>query len=241
MLLQALPNYDPAIAEEFGYAVNQGASFLGVPLMESQNFLHLLIRFAFNLLISLIVVGCFYYRKKGRRDYMFTFVLFSSAMFLLIFLMENVKLQIGFTLGLFAIFGMIRYRTETVPVREMTYLFIIIALSVINGLSTTISYAELLFANAMVLLLIWICETIRSRRKTATRLVNYDRIALITPERRDELIADLQKRLGAKVEEVEIGHVDFLKDSAMIKVTYLLEKGENETIGNVTRVKDYVE
>lgn len=240
-LLQALPDFDPSIAEEFGYAVHQGASLLGVPLMDTSGFLHLLLRFAFNLLVSFIIVKGFYYRKSGRKDYFLTFMLFSSAMFILIFLMENVKLQIGFTLGLFAIFGMIRYRTETVPVREMTYLFVIIAISVINGLSTTISYAELLLANALIIGLIWLCESSRSLMHTSTKLVLYDRIDLITEDKREELVADLEKRLGFKIDNVEVGHVDFLKDSAFVKVYYRLPKGEGNTIDSLTKAKDYVE
>ena len=240
ILQSALPDFDPSIAEEFGYQVSQGASFLGVPLMETQSLLHLLMRFAFNLLVSWVIVHFFYYRKSRRRDYYFTFMLFSSAMFLLLFLMENVKLQIGFTLGLFAIFGMIRYRTETVPIREMTYLFIIIALSVINGIALNVSYAELVLANLLIIGLIWITERARFIGQTSTKLVLYDRIELIVPERRAELIADLEKRLGFKVEDVEIGHVDFLKDAAYIKVSYKLEPGRTNTIDTLTKAKDYV-
>ena len=103
MLLQ-LPEFDPSIAEEFGYDAVQGASFLGVQLFDSQNLLHLFLRFGFNLLASWIIVQFLYYRKGGRKDYYLTFMMFASAMFLLIFLMESVKLQIGLTLGLFAIF-----------------------------------------------------------------------------------------------------------------------------------------
>lgn len=237
MLLQTLPDFDPTIAEEFGYAVTQGPSFLGVPLFESQNLMHLLIRFAFNLLVSWIVVRCFYYRRGGRRDFFFTFMLFSSAMFMLLFLMENVKLQIGFTLGLFAIFGMIRYRTETVPIREMTYLFVIIALSVVNGIGLNVSYAELVLANALIIGLIWVCESAKALNSTATKIVQYDRIELIVPQRREELTADLEKRLGLKIVDLEIGHVDFLKDSAYIKVTYRTTPGERHTIENITKVK----
>ena len=119
MILQ-MPDFDPTIAEEFGYAVTNGTTFLGVPLMETTNLLNLLLRFAFNLLVSWVIVKLLYYRKSGRKEYCLTFLAFSTAMFLLIFLLESVKLQIGLTLGLFAIFGVIRYRTETVPVREMT-------------------------------------------------------------------------------------------------------------------------
>ena len=236
-----LPDFDPAIAEEFGYQIASGPSFLGVPLMETQSLMHLLIRFAFNLLVSWVIVHFLYYRKSRRRDFYFTFLLFSSAMFLLIFLMESVKVQIGLALGLFAIFGVIRYRTETVPIREMTYLFIIIALSVINGLSLDISYMELVVANLLIVGLIWFVESSRWIKHTSTKLVQYDRIELIKPSCRQELKEDLEQRLGFPVERVEIGHVDFLKDSAFIKVYYTPQDGEASTIENVTKAKDYVE
>lgn len=238
MIPLQLPDFDPTIAEEFGYQAVAGNSFLGVPLFESQNMLHLLIRFAFNLLVSWITVHFFYYRKSRRRDYYLTFMIFSSAMFLLVFLMESVKLQIGLTLGLFAIFGMIRYRTETVPVREMTYLFVIIAMSVINGLALNISYAELALANLLMIALIWVLEKARFKNRS-TKVVQYDRIELIVPSRREELVADLERRLGVKVDKVEVGHVDFLKDSAFIKVHYTLDDGDVNTIDTLTKVRDY--
>ena len=234
LLQSGLADFDPSIAEEFGYAVTAGPSFLGVPLLEGMSLLHLIIRFAFNLIVSLVIVRGFYFRRGGSGRYVFTFMAFSSAMFLLLFLMESVKLQIGFTIGLFAIFGMIRYRTETIPVREMTYLFIIIALSVINGISIEVSYAELVLANLLIIGLIWVCESARGLRRTSTKTVQYDKIALIVPEKREELIADLSSRLGLKITAVEIGQVDFLKDSAIVKVTY--ETDEQHTIENVRKL-----
>lgn len=236
-LQTSFPDFDPSIAEEFGYEVTQGATFLGVPLMDSQNLLHLLIRFAFNLLVSWVLVRQLYYKKSGSREYLLTFMLFASAMFLLIFLMESVKLQIGLTLGLFAIFGVIRYRTETVPIREMTYLFVIITIAVINGLALNISYAELLLANILILGLTWACEYLGGKKRTTSKVVLYDRIELVTPERREELIADLEARLGLSITDVEVGHVDFLRDAAYIKVTYVLGKGETSTIGSMTKYR----
>lgn len=241
MILQ-LPDYDPSIAEEFGYEVASGASFLGVPLFESTSLLALLLRFGFNLLVSWIIVYLLYRRKGGRTEYSLTFMAFASAMFLLIFLMDSVKLQIGMMLGLFAIFGVIRYRTETVPVREMTYLFVIIAVAVINGLALNISYAELFIANILIIGLIAILESriVRRRRKELTcKIVLYDRIENIVPERRGELVADLEKRLGIKVENLEIGHVDMLKDAAFIKVYYYLAPGETNGINRITRERDF--
>jgi hypothetical protein len=163
-------------------------------------------------------------------------------MFLLIFLMDSVKLQIGLTLGLFAIFGVIRYRTETVPVREMTYLFIIITVAVINGLALNISYAELALANLLLIALLTLLETVPGHRRSktlTTRIVLYDKIENIVPERAEELKADLSARLGLEIESVEVGHVDFLKDAAWLKVSYYLKRGESNTIGHITRERDF--
>lgn len=234
-LLQALPEFDPSIAEEFGAGMTANV-FLGTPLFEAQPLLNLLIRFTFNLLVGWIIVHFLYYRKNGRKDYYSTFLLFSSTMFLLIFLMENVKLQIGFTLGLFAIFGMIRYRTETVPIREMTYLFVIIGMSVINGLALNISIAEIVVANLLIIFMICGAEFIGGKRRRATKLIQYDRIDLIVPEKRQELLEDISKRIGIVPEDVEIGNIDFLRDSAFIKVYYNLAKGESNSIDTIIKM-----
>ena len=214
------------------------------------------IRFAVNLLVCWILVHFFYYRKSRRRDYYFTFMVFSSAMLTLLYIMGNVEVGVGLTLGLFAIFGVIRYRTETVPIREMTYLFVIIALAAVNGLAPLYQIADLASAphyvlswgnvgvmalvNAIIVLLIWVLESESLVKHTTTKLVLYDRIELIVPEKRSELIEDLEKRLGVKVDNVEIGHVDFLKDAAFIKVFYRLGKGEANSVNTITRAKDYV-
>lgn len=243
-MMQQMPDFDPSIAEEFGYEVTNGTTFLGVPLLEATNLYHLLLRFAFNLLVSWVIVYLIYRRRNGRKEYCLTFMSFASAMFLLIFLMESVKLQIGLTLGLFAIFGVIRYRTETVPVREMTYLFVIITVAVINGLALNISYAELVIANMLLMGLLYVMERLLWRRgkgRLTTKIVLYDRIENIVPERRAELLADLEKRLGLKVEFLEIGHVDFLRDAAWLKVTYMLPCGESNTINTIVREKDFNE
>ena len=237
-------DFDPQIAAENGYSIEmteegdykitQGAA----GILEAV--LNLVKIFFFNLLVSFLIIQFFYYPKSRRMDYYFTFMMFSSAMCLLLFLMNNLSLEIGFTLGLFAIFGMIRYRTETVPVREMTYLFIIIAVSVINGIGADVPFLELVAANVLINLLIWLLE---SRgvfvRRTSVKLIIYDRVDLILPERRDELVEDLRKRTGLDIRDIEIGQVDFLKDTAWIKVTYELPAGQVNTIDKLTRTKDF--
>ena len=237
-------DFDPQIAAENGYSIEmteegdykitQGAA----GILEAV--LNLVKIFFFNLLVSFLIIQFFYYPKSRRMDYYFTFMMFSSAMCLLLFLMNNLSLEIGFTLGLFAIFGMIRYRTETVPVREMTYLFIIIAVSVINGIGADVPFLELVAASVLIILLIWLLE---SRgvfvRRTSVKLIIYDRVDLILPERRDELVEDLRKRTGLDIRDIEIGQVDFLKDTAWIKVTYELPAGQVNTIDKLTRTKDF--
>ena len=228
-----MPEFDPTIAEEFGYSIAETQTFLGVPIFEADNIYNLLIRFAFNLLAGWILIHFAYFKRSHRRDYYLTFMLFSTTMFLLIFLMENVKLQIGFTLGLFAIFGMIRYRTETVPIREMTYLFVIIGLSVINGLAMTVSYAEIFLTNALLIGLCFFLEWLIGRKQLAEKLILYEKIDLIVPERRQEMIADLEQRTGIKnIVKVEIGHIDLLRDATFVKVFYKAPKDEVDTIGN---------
>ena len=224
----------------------------------AQSLTELAIRFFLNLAVCWVIVGLFYYRKSRRRDYYFTFMVFSTAMLMLLYIMGNVEVGVGLTLGLFAIFGVIRYRTETVPIREMTYLFVIIALAAMNGLAplyrvvgalsdtphSALNTGALLvtvISNLLVIGLIWFLESDKVTKHTSTKLVLYDRIELIVPERREELVADLEKRLGLKIDNVEIGHVDFLKDAAFIKVFYTLGHDETGSIDQLTRAKDYVE
>lgn len=223
----------------------------------AQSLTELAIRFFVNLAVCWILVQFFYYRKSRRRDYYFTFMVFSTAMLMLLYIMGNVEVGVGLTLGLFAIFGVIRYRTETVPIREMTYLFVIIALAAVNGLapvyklvgatSANPHYALsggtvgiMILSNLLVIALVWVLESGKMLKHTSTKLVLYDRIELIVPERREELLADLEKRLGIKPEGVEVGHVDFLKDSAFIKVYYTLEDGNSGSIDSLTKAKDFV-
>ena len=133
-------------------------AFMETPLIDAAGFMELILRFVLNMVVVVAIIRFFYYPKSRRRDYFFTFTLISISIFLMIFLLGSVKLKIGFALGLFAIFGIIRYRTESMPVREMTYLFVIIAISVINALSVQLSYAELTATNLLFILCIWLCE-----------------------------------------------------------------------------------
>ena len=224
------PDFDPAIAAEFQAPLQSVATFLGVPIFDGSSILNILIRFLFNFLVAWILVHFLYYKKSKRMDYYVTFMLFSSTMFLLLCMLDNVKLQIGFALGLFAIFGMIRYRTETIPIREMTYLFVLIGLSVINGLAMSVSWSDLVLVNILLLAVAAFFENWRGLAHRSQKIVLYEKIENITPDKHDILKADLEKRLGRPIESFEIGHVDFLRDVAYIKVYYMLKKGETNTI-----------
>lgn len=240
MLNLQMQTFDPDIAREFSSS-NEYSIFdiFGVPLFESGSFYLLLFRFFFNLLVCWIIIQFFYYKKSQRRDYYFTFMLFSVTIFLLIFLLDNVKMQIGFALGLFAIFGMIRYRTETIRIREMTYLFIIIGISVINGLAMTVSYAELFLTNFLFIAVTWILESNRLLKHTANKIILYEKIELIKEDKRKELIEDLENRTGLKIKKVEVGHIDFLRDVAYINVYYDPKNDTINTIDTVTKLKDF--
>ncbi|MBO7247599.1 MAG: DUF4956 domain-containing protein [Bacteroidaceae bacterium] len=195
----------------------------------------MLIRLGLNILTVAIIVHAFYYPKAKRRDYYFTFTLIGISIFMLIYLMGGVKLKIGFALGLFAIFGIIKYRTEQVPIREMTYLFVIIAVSAINGLATSVSYFELILTNSIFLIALCVCENTTWMKHVPSKLVTYDNVKLINPEKENELKEDLEKRLGLKIIRIEVGNVDFLKDSAILKIYYEPVMDEFGTIDNVIK------
>lgn len=229
-------DFDPQIAQEFVQNLaEKGPSFMGVSVFDVNILIMLLIRFAANLLICWIIIQFFYYRKSKRKDYYFTFMLFSVTIFLLLFILQNLSMEFGFALGLFCIFGMIRYRTETVQIREMTYLFVIIGISAVNGLSMDVDYTTLLVANLLFLLVIWILESNKFVKHTSTKIVLYEKIALIKPDRYNDLMADVKDRTGLDVQKIEVGHIDFLRDVAYLKVYYKADSDQINTIDNVTR------
>lgn len=201
----------------------------GIALIDAPSFAELLIRFAFNFLMIFIISRFLYYPATKRRDFLFTYILISTIVFLLCFLLGNVKIQVGFALGLFAIFGIIRYRTELMPIKEMTYLFLVIGVSVINALSNKkVSYAELLFTNFAILMVAFFLEKVWMIKHESRKRVKYDNIALVKPECYDELKADLEKRTGLKIERFEVGDINYLTDSTWIQIYYYeKDNGEN--------------
>jgi hypothetical protein len=204
----------------------------GIKLMNESNFYELLIRFSFNTVVTLIIVRYLYYSITKRKDYLFTYILISIIVFFLCFLLGNVKLQLAFALGLFAIFGIIRYRTIVVPIKEMTYLFIVIGISVINALANKkISYIELIFTNLAVIAATFLLEKIWLLRHESSKMIVYEKIENIKPENYDILKSDLEMRTGLKIEKIEIGRINFLNDTVRIRI-YYFENEENQHQGN---------
>lgn len=200
-------------------------AFFETLLIDIEDLMELIFRFAFNLTVVVLIVRLLYYRTSHRKDYFFTYILLSTVIFLLCFLLENVKLELGFALGLFAIFGILRYRTQQIPIKEMTYLFVVIGISVINALANRkVSYVELVFTNFAIFFVILVLERFMRLKHEERKTIDYEKIDLIKPERREDLIADLQDRTGLKINRIEVGKINFLRDSAKIYIFYYLKR-----------------
>jgi hypothetical protein len=212
--------------------------FAGMELFNAPDFFELVIRFALNLGVILLLVRWLYFSISRRKDYLFTYTLISCVVFLLCFLLESVKLQIGFALGLFAIFGIIRYRTRSMPIKEMTYLFLIIGISVINALaSKKTSFAEVLFTNTVIVFITYGLEKVWLLKSVAAKRITYEKIDLIRPENYSLLIDDLTARTGlVNIQKVEIGEINFLKDTCKL-IVYFEVNGLNTN--HASQVDDY--
>jgi hypothetical protein len=194
--------------------------FLGWKLYHN-DLLELLFKFSIDLVVLYVLIRLIYYPIHRKKDFLFTYFLFNVLIFFLCGLLNSVKLSTGFAFGLFAIFSILRYRTEQISIKDMTYLLAVIAVAVVNALfGKKVSLAELLFTNGIILLTTYVLEHLWLTRHEAMRLVNYERIELIQDGRREELVADLGKRLGIKVSRVEVGKIDLLRDTAQLRVFY---------------------
>ena len=180
-----------------------------------------LLGFLLNLLVAIIIVRFIYYPKTQDKHFVFTFLAFNTVIYFVLSLLVKSEIGVGVGFGLFAIFHFLRYRTDPVPIREMTYLFVIMALPVMNssGMLET-NWALLLLANGLVVLTLWLLERGWGFRYQTSQKVTYENIALIVPSRRAELIADLEQRIGQKISSVTVGNIDFLHDTATLQVFY---------------------
>lgn len=205
---------------------------IGMTFFEPMQFLSLVIRFLINFVVVAIIARCFYYPRSQRRDYMFIFILMSMSIFMLVNLMgSGDTMNTGAALGLFAIFGIIRYRTEAIPIREMTYLFMLVAVSVVNAMGRAEYHARsdywegvglvtIVFANVIFIILAWLFESSKVMHTECSKYILYDNVNLLAPAQRPELVADLEKRTGLKISRVEVGMIDFLKDSCILRIFY---------------------
>jgi len=199
-------------------------------LFVPNNVTNLLISLVINLIVNGIIIYGLYYRKMQRKDYLTAFSLISLTVFFLVFLLDNSQLQIGLALGMFAVFGIIRYRTISIPIKEMTYLFVVIGISVINALANNkIGYIGLMLVNILFILACWLFEGNLIKDHISVKKVRYDNIHLIKAGKESELKADLEERLGLTIVKIEIGRVNFLRDSALLNVSYLTKSADINT------------
>jgi len=202
----------------------------GMKFIHLEDFLGLIIRLSVHMLFVVLLVRGIYYPIAKRKDFLFTYLLFSLTIFLMCFMLESVKLQMGFALGLFAVFGIIRYRTDAIPIKEMTYLFVVIGMSVMNALiNKKISLVELSFANLVIIGATYGLEKVWLLRHEAQKIIVYENIDLIKVGREKEMIADIELRTGIKVNRFEIGKIDFLRDTALIKIYFFEDEQGNQT------------
>lgn len=181
----------------------------------------LVFKFALDAVVVFILIRLIYYPVHRKKENLFTYFIFNVLIFFLCILMNNVKLSMGFGFGLFAIFSVIRYRTEQIEVKDMTYLFAVITLAVLNALaSKSVSLAELLFTNLVILVLVFLLERVWLTRHEGMRLLVYERVDLIKPENKEQLYADLEQRLGFRPIRVEVGRIDLLRDTAELRVFF---------------------
>ena len=183
--------------------------------------MNLMIRFGFNLIIAYIVIKLIYDRENTDNDFVFTYFMFNSLIFFFAFLLSNITINIGFAFGMFAVFAILRYRTNPIPIKEMTYLFIVITLGVINALSKTdVSYNTLIFTNFVLVILTYIFEKKWQKSLLLRRTVLYEKIENIKPENHDQLLNDLNERTGLNIQRFEIRRINFLRDTARIRIYY---------------------
>jgi len=223
------------IAEAAGKTVKEAIEwedqfrFLGIKLININDFFELLVRFAFNTGIIFLIIHFLYARTSKRKDYYFSYLAIGVIVFLLSFLLNSVKLELGFALGLFAIFGIIRYRTDPIPIKEMTYLFIIIGVSVINALANKkVSYLELIFTNSVIVLGLWFLEHRLSLKQELCLKLTYEKIENIHTLSQEVMLKDLSERTGINISRYEIKKIDFLRDIAEIDLFYYTNGGHSD-------------
>ena len=209
----------------------------------SLDFTLMLVRFVICLLVNWLIVDKLYYKKSKRRDFYFTFIIIGVAIFFIVFFMIFVledmkgKTGIGVGIGMFGIFSIMRYRTDAMPVREMTYLFVVLCLSVVAAPASNMPLVELLITNLIIIIVVWFFEHLL--KVVPCKLIQYDRLDLVKPDRREDLIEDIRERTGLDVITVEVGGIDMLRDMAVVKVYYKSQNRDvSNSVNNKVKVKD---
>ena len=193
----------------------------GIDFFDLEDFSKLLFKFGINFIFLIIIVRLVYYRVKDDKDYVFTYIMFNILTFFICFLLRKVPMEMGFALGLFAVLGILRYRTEAITIRQMTYLFIVIGISMINALSNkSVSIFEVLFTNGLITLITYLIDRLWFQSIEENKSIIYEKIDLIKPEKKEDMIQDLRDRTGLPIHEVKVDKIDFLKDIANITVYY---------------------
>ena len=216
----------------------EDVKIFNLSLIDFWDFGKLLFRLVFNVAVLFVLIRLIYDKgSTGRHEFIFTYFALGVSIFLLCFLLEDVKLELGFALGLFAVFGILKYRTDPIPIREMTYLFVVIGIAVVNALANKkVSFAELFLTNAAILLCVWMLENWLFKNEGHIDII-YERIEKIRTEDRQTLIEDVEKRTGLKVKRVDFIRIDFLKDVAYLRVYYVKEKRDEKAIAAAAETK----
>jgi hypothetical protein len=187
------------------------------------------VRFLINMMSVFVLIRFIYFKINKHRELFFTYFIFNLIIFLMCFFLNKVKISMGAAFGLFAVFGMLRYRTEDLSIKDMTYLFLVIAIGLMTAvikLEDIAYYYEFVFiivVNAFILLLTYLLESNALMKQETAKQIIYENIELIKPEKRDELMADLESRTGQKINRISIGRIDFLRDTALIKIYFYEE------------------
>lgn len=180
----------------------------------------LLFRLCFNTAVLFVLIQLIYGKSSGRKEFTFTYFALGTAIFLLCFLLEGVKIELGFALGLFAVFGILKYRTDAIPIREMTYLFVVIGVAVVNALANKkVSLSELVLTNAAILVCVYLLEKYLIKSQGSMEII-YEKIENVKAENKEIMLADLEERTGLKIKKLDFVKIDFLKDIAIIRVYY---------------------
>ncbi|MFI3262542.1 MAG: DUF4956 domain-containing protein [Rikenellaceae bacterium] len=225
MISEIISQMVPSFAgfDQFGEWM-EGIKILNIKLVNIKDLTELLLRFTLNTSVIFLVLQFIYIKSSKRKDFYFSYMAVGVVVFLLCFLLNSVKLELGFALGLFAIFGIIRYRTDAIPIKEMTYLFIIIGISVMNALANKkVSYAELFVTNAIIFVGLWILEKRLKLKQEGTLSIVYENIANVHTSNHEALLQDLKDRTGIDIMYFEVEKLDYLRDvSLLLRYIFML-------------------